>query len=277
MNTEPASPAPLIAVEDLHVAFTSNTGRTLAVDGISFSLSAGEIVAIVGESGSGKSITALTLTRLLEKDLPVTIAGKVIFEGQDLLNLPNRSLRRIRGNEIAYVFQDPGTTFNPVFSIEKQMGEVLKVHGKKPNRQHLQSALEDVGIPDPARKLKQYPHEFSGGQLQRVLIAMALLCQPKLLIADEPTTSLDASTQLQILHLLKQLRNRHQLAILFITHHLGILQNFADRILVMNQGKIVESGTVAEVLKKPKQPYTRKLIASIPRIGSGVRRLGVAS
>lgn len=276
MNTESSSPCPLLKIEGLTVKFRATTGNLTAVDNISFSVSTGEIVAMVGESGSGKSITALTLTRLLEKDLAVSIGGKVFFAGQDLLLQSNRALRRIRGNQIAYVFQDPGIAFNPVFSVEKQMCEVMKAHGKAPDRRRLIAALEDVGIPDPAQKLRQYPHEFSGGQLQRVLIAMALLCEPKLLIADEPTTSLDASTQLQILQLLKQLRQRHHLAILFITHHLGILKNFADRILVMNRGSIVESGTVQAVLENPTQAYTRNLIASIPRMGSGVRRLGNA-
>lgn len=274
MEEESNKPSPLISIENLQVTFATEITTIRAVNGISFSVTAGEVVAIVGESGSGKSITALTLTGLLEKDLPVSITGKVFFEGKDLLQLHNPALRRIRGKDIAYIFQDPSTAFNPVFTIEKQMREAMSVHGKKPNTEILKSALEDVGISDAAHKLRQLPREFSGGQLQRVLIAMALLCEPKLLIADEPTTSLDASTQLQVLELLSNLRKSHQLTILFITHHLGILKKFADRIIVMHQGKIVESGTTEEIIENPKEAYTRRLIASIPRIGSGVRRLG---
>ncbi|HUG63232.1 MAG TPA: ABC transporter ATP-binding protein, partial [Methylomirabilota bacterium] len=256
------------SVQDLSVAFHQG-GRTLrAVDRISFDLAAGETLAIVGESGSGKSVSALSLVKLLPYPAASHPSGRVLFKGEDLLSAGDAALRKVRGNTITMVFQEPMTSLNPLHTIDRQIGEILQIHkglGESAARARTIELLHEVGIPDPETRLKSYPHQLSGGQRQRVMIAMSLANEPDLLIADEPTTALDVTVQAQILKLLKDLQARRGMAILFITHDLGIVERFADRVCVMTEGKIVEAGPTAEVFADPKHAYTRHLLSAAPK------------
>jgi len=256
----------LLDVQDLSVAFRSRDRETLAVDRVSFTIAPGETLALVGESGSGKSVTALSILRLLDGSA-YHPGGRILFRGRDLLTLPERDLRQVRGADITMVFQEPMTSLNPLHSIERQIGEVLEVHrglsGRKA-RARILELLNLVGLRDAERRLTAYPHELSGGQRQRVMIAMALACEPDLLVADEPTTALDVTVQAQILTLLADLQKRLGMAMLFITHDLGIVQRIATSVCVMLQGRIVEAGATDEVFARPRHPYTQRLLASEP-------------
>jgi microcin C transport system ATP-binding protein len=259
---------PLLSVRDLSVAFRQGERQLLAVDRISFELKKGETVALVGESGSGKSVTALSVMKLLPYPAASHPSGTVHFKGQELLSLPEHEIRHVRGNDITIIFQEPMTSLNPLHTIEKQIGEILLLHGGitgAPARARIVELLGQVGIPDPESRLASYPHQLSGGQRQRVMIAMALANEPDLLIADEPTTALDVTVQAQILLLLKELQSRLGMAMLFITHDLGIVRKIADVVCVMKDGKIVETGPVADVFEKPQHPYTRALLAAEPK------------
>ncbi len=263
-----ASDTPLLSVRDLSVAFGRGEREALAVDRVSFDIRKGETLALVGESGSGKSVTALSVMRLLPYPAAWHPSGEVLFKGQDLMRLRENDMRRVRGDDITIVFQEPMTSLNPLHTIEKQIGEILLLHGGLVGakaRARTIELLTQVGIPDPEGRLQSFPHQLSGGQRQRVMIAMALANEPDLLIADEPTTALDVTVQAQILKLLKDLQSRLGMAILFITHDLGIVRKVADRVCVMKQGKIVEHGAVEAVFSAPQHPYTRELIAAEPK------------
>jgi microcin C transport system ATP-binding protein len=260
--------APLLSVENLSTAFSQGGKLTLAVDGVSFTLDAGETLALVGESGSGKSVSALSILKLLQYPPASHPSGRVTFDGKDLLNATEDELRKLRGNDVTMVFQEPMTSLNPLHTIEKQIGEILGLHkglAGEAARARTLELLELVGIRNAAERLGAYPHQLSGGQRQRVMIAMALANEPKLLIADEPTTALDVTVQAQILKLLKELQQRLGMAMLFITHDLGIVRRIADRVCVMLKGKIVEEGPVAEVFGAPQHAYTQRLLAAEPR------------
>ena len=259
---------PLLSVGDLSVAFRQGERQLLAVDRISFELKKGETVALVGESGSGKSVTALSVMKLLPYPSASHPSGTIHFKGQELLNLSERDIRQVRGNDITIIFQEPMTSLNPLHTIEKQIGEILLLHSGITGaraRERIIELLTLCGIPDPESRLGSYPHQLSGGQRQRIMIAMALANEPDLLIADEPTTALDVTVQAQILTLLKDLQTRLGMAMLFITHDLGIVRKIADVICVMKDGKIVETGRVADVFEKPQHPYTRALLAAVPK------------
>ena len=260
--------APLLSVRGLSVAFHQGGKESLAVDRVSFEIMPGEVLALVGESGSGKSVTANSILKLLPYPAASHPSGQILFEGKDLLTLPIRDLRSVRGNDITMIFQEPMTSLNPLHSIERQIGEILELHQAltgAPARARILELLNQVGIRDPEKRLKAFPHELSGGQRQRVMIAMALANRPKLLIADEPTTALDVTVQAQILELLAGLKNKHRMSMLFITHDLGIVRKFADRVCVMTKGKIVETGTVEQVFTNPQHAYTRHLLAAEPK------------
>jgi microcin C transport system ATP-binding protein len=260
--------SPLLSVRDLSVAFGHGEREALAVDRVSFDIRKGETLALVGESGSGKSVTALSVMRLLPYPAAWHPSGEVLFKGQDLMRSRENDMRRVRGDDITIVFQEPMTSLNPLHTIEKQIGEILLLHGGLVGakaRARTIELLTQVGIPDPEGRLQSFPHQLSGGQRQRVMIAMALANEPDLLIADEPTTALDVTVQAQILKLLKDLQSRLGMAILFITHDLGIVRKVADRVCVMKQGKIVEQGEVEAVFSAPQHPYTRELIAAEPK------------
>ncbi|KQP72649.1 microcin ABC transporter ATP-binding protein [Methylobacterium sp. Leaf111] len=260
-------PETLLDVQDLSVAFRTRERETRAVDRVSFTITAGETLALVGESGSGKSVTALSILRLLDGSA-YHPGGRILFKGEDLLTLPEKRLRGIRGADITMVFQEPMTSLNPLHTIQRQIGEVLEVHrglsGRKA-RARILELLELVGLRDAERRLNAYPHELSGGQRQRVMIAMALACEPDLLVADEPTTALDVTVQAQILTLLADLQKRLGMAMLFITHDLGIVLRIADNVCVMLAGRVVEAGPVAEIFARPQHDYTRRLLASEPK------------
>jgi len=258
----------LLEVNELSVAFRQGQHETLAVDRVSFEIKKGETVALVGESGSGKSVTALSVLKLLPYPAARHPTGSIHFKGQHLLRLPEAEIRRVRGNDITIIFQEPMTSLNPLHTIEKQIGEILLLHGGltgQAARERTIELLSQVGIPDPQMRLKSYPHQLSGGQRQRVMIAMALANEPDLLIADEPTTALDVTVQAQILNLLKELQKRLGMAMLFITHDLGIVRKLADTVCVMKEGKIVEKGPVERVFTAPAHPYTRALLAAEPK------------
>ncbi|WP_313058848.1 ABC transporter ATP-binding protein [Agrobacterium cavarae] len=260
--------APLLSVRDLSVAFHQGGKESLAVDRVAFEIMPGEVLALVGESGSGKSVTANSILKLLPYPAASHPSGQILFESKDLLTLPMRDLRSVRGNDITMIFQEPMTSLNPLHSIERQIGEILELHQAltgAPARARILELLNQVGIRDPEKRLKAFPHELSGGQRQRVMIAMALANRPKLLIADEPTTALDVTVQAQILELLAGLKNQHHMSMLFITHDLGIVRKFADRVCVMTKGKIVETGTVEQVFTNPQHAYTRHLLAAEPK------------
>ena len=267
--------APLLDIRNLAIDFATETGTVEAVKGISFSLMEGETLAIVGESGSGKSVTGLALTRLLPEPPALYRSGEILLHGRDVLKMSPRELRQIRGNKIAYIFQEPSTSLNPVFTIRNQIAEAIQLH--RPEVRDIDAEvvkyLDLVGIVDPAKRLHDYPHQLSGGMQQRVMIAMALSCQPELLVADEPTTALDVTIQAQIMDQLRELKQRVRMAIILITHNFGIINGIADRVAVMFRGKIVEYGATHEVLANPQHPYTRALIQCIPQLGAKRDRL----
>jgi microcin C transport system ATP-binding protein len=259
----------LLAVQDLSIAFRQGDRQMLAVDRISFDIKKGETLALVGESGSGKSATALSIMKLLPYPAASHPSGKVMFKGLDLLSLPEKEIREIRGADITIIFQEPMTSLNPLHTIDRQIGEILLLHRGLTGqvaRARILELLTQVGIPDPAGRLKSYPHQLSGGQRQRVMIAMALANEPDLLIADEPTTALDVTVQAQILKLLKELQGRLGMAMLFITHDLGIVRKIADRVCVMKDGKIVERNAVETLFQSPQHEYTRALLAAEPKM-----------
>ncbi|WP_077310469.1 ABC transporter ATP-binding protein [Terribacillus halophilus] len=262
----------MLEVNDLHVHLETPAGLVKAVDGVSFRLEAGQTIGIVGESGSGKSVLAHSLTKLNPEPPATYPKGEILFQGENILTMNKRRLRSMRGNEIAMIFQDPMSSLNPVFKIGKQLIEAIQTHQKLSKKEAQQKAIElltDVGIPDPERRMQSYPHQFSGGMRQRVLIAIALAARPKLLIADEPTTALDVTIQAQIIELLKSIQQKYGTAIIMITHDLGVVANLADRILVMYAGKIVESASTADIFYKTAMPYTWSLLRSIPRLDAG--------
>ncbi|NTJ66663.1 ABC transporter ATP-binding protein [Agrobacterium rhizogenes] len=259
---------PLLSVRNLSVAFHQGGQTSIAVDGVSFDIHRGEVVALVGESGSGKSVSANSILKLLPYPAASHPSGEILFKGKDLLKASDNELRAVRGNDITMIFQEPMTSLNPLHSIEKQISEILALHqgmvGEAARSRTLE-LLNQVGIREPEKRLKAYPHELSGGQRQRVMIAMALANRPELLIADEPTTALDVTVQAQILELLRDLKGAHGMSMLFITHDLGIVRKFADRVCVMTKGHIVETGTVEDVFTRPQHDYTRHLLAAEPR------------
>jgi microcin C transport system ATP-binding protein len=259
---------PLLSVRNLSVAFHQGGQTSIAVDGVSFDIHKGEVLALVGESGSGKSVSANSILKLLPYPSASHPSGEILFKGKDLLKASDNELRAVRGNDITMIFQEPMTSLNPLHSIEKQISEILALHqgivGEAARSRTLE-LLNQVGIREPEKRLKAYPHELSGGQRQRVMIAMALANRPELLIADEPTTALDVTVQAQILELLRDLKGAHGMSMLFITHDLGIVRKFADRVCVMTKGKIVETGTVEDVFTRPQHDYTRHLLAAEPR------------
>ena len=265
----------LITISDLVVDFDTKRGILHAVRGVSLNIAAGESVGIVGESGSGKSVSALALTRLLPGEPTCTITGQAWLDGRDLLALDETEISKVRGKEIAYVFQDPGTSLNPVYTIGFQIGEAVRIHnlGVTDVDAAVIKALEEVHINDPHKVANQYPHELSGGMQQRAMIAMALACNPRILIADEPTTALDVTIQKEIMDLLGRLRKDRGMSILLITHNFGIVANFADHVQVMRKGRIVEQGPTAQVMGSPAHEYTKGLIACIPRLGQRRHRL----
>ncbi len=259
---------PLLSVRNLSVAFHQGGQTSIAVDGVSFDIHRGEVVALVGESGSGKSVSANSILKLLPYPAASHPSGEILFKGKDMLKASDSELRAVRGNDITMIFQEPMTSLNPLHSIERQISEILALHqgmvGEAARSRTLE-LLNQVGIREPEKRLKAYPHELSGGQRQRVMIAMALANRPELLIADEPTTALDVTVQAQILELLRDLKGAHGMSMLFITHDLGIVRKFADRVCVMTKGKIVETGTVEDVFTRPQHDYTRHLLAAEPR------------
>lgn len=269
------SAEPLLKVQDLSVTFRNGDRETVAAQGVSYELAAGEVLAVVGESGSGKSVTALALTRLLPPAPGCVLGGSVRLQGVELLTLPENQLAKVRGGSVAYIFQEPGSSLNPVYTIGFQIGEAIALHRPeiKDVRAEVIRALAEVHINDPARVAAQYPHELSGGMQQRAMIAMALACDPKILVADEPTTALDVTIQKEIMDLLARLRRERGMSIILITHNFGIVANFADKAQVMWKGRIVESGPVAQVMRTQTHPYTKALIACIPRLGQRRRRL----
>ena len=263
-----ATNQPLLDISELSVAFHQQSGSTLAVDRISFEIKRGECVALVGESGSGKSVSALSILKLLPYPAASHPSGNIRFKGRELLSLSENEIRRIRGNDISIIFQEPMTSLNPLHTIEDQISEILHLHreiGSTAARARTLELLTQVGIPEPQTRLGSYPHQLSGGQRQRMMIAMALANEPDLLIADEPTTALDVTVQAQILALLADIRARTGMSLLFITHDLGIVRRIADRVCVMNGGKIVEQGPVEQVFTAPRHPYTRALLAAEPK------------
>lgn len=274
----PPKDAPLLCIRDLQIAFSRHDAEPVkAVKGISLELKRGESIALVGESGSGKSATALSFARLLPEPPASITARQMSLNGHEILEMNERELRAIRGKEIAYIFQEPTTSLNPVLTIRTQIGEALALHRpdvpKAGRDDEIVKWLDKVGIVDSRKRLHAYPHELSGGMQQRVMIAMALCTQPKLLIADEPTTALDVTIQKQIMDLLAQLRRDLDMSIILITHNLGIIRSVVDRVAVMFRGEIVETGPVDEVLRNPQHPYTKALLACVPRMGPKQPRL----
>jgi peptide/nickel transport system ATP-binding protein len=266
--------APLLDVQDLRTHFFNEDGITRAVDGLSFSVAAQETVGIVGESGCGKTVTALSILQLLPPRLGRIVGGRILFEGTDLTQLSERQLRAVRGDRIGMIFQEPMTSLNPVLSIGHQIAEAVRIHkgaSAGAARAHARDMLELVKIPDAARRLDDYPHQFSGGMRQRVMIAMALACDPKMLIADEPTTALDVTIQAQVLKLMLELKAKTGAAIVLITHDLGVVAETCQRVVVMYAGRKVEEAPVAELFARPAHPYTRGLLASIARGKAGAR------
>ncbi|HKS08674.1 MAG TPA: ABC transporter ATP-binding protein [Pyrinomonadaceae bacterium] len=258
----------LLEVNDLRTHFPTRAGLVRAVEGVSFYLDRGELLGLVGESGCGKSMTALSVMRLVAPPGKI-VSGEILFDGKDLLKLSDAEMRQMRGDDIAMIFQDPMTSLNPVYTVGEQIAEALRLHRKmsrKEARQATIEAMREVAIPDPARRIDDYPHQLSGGMRQRVMIAMALACNPKLLIADEPTTALDVTIQAQILELLDELRKQRDLAVLLITHDLGVVAEVADRVAVMYTGRIVEESPVEELFARPKHPYTEGLLRSVPKL-----------
>jgi ABC-type dipeptide/oligopeptide/nickel transport system ATPase component len=267
--------SPLLQVDNLSINFRTENGLVEAVKRVSLSLEHGGSLAIVGESGSGKSVTALSLARLLPTPPAEVASGSIRFEGRDILAMSPAELRAVRGGGIAYVFQEPATSLNPVFTIRSQIAEGIRLH--RPEVENLDAEvakwLGAVGIVDPEKRMHDYPHQLSGGMQQRAMIAMALACRPRLLVADEPTTALDVTIQAQILAELRRLRAEFDMALILITHNFGIIRGLCDRVAVMFRGEIVETGKTESVLENPKHPYTKALIACVPRLGTKQRRL----
>jgi len=266
---------PLLAVDRLQVAFRTAFGPVTAVDNVSFTLERGRTLALVGESGSGKSVTCLAVLGLLAANGSVS-AGAVLFDGEDLVTAAASRLNDLRGRDITMVFQDPAASLNPVHTIGRQIIEAIQLHeavGTKAAQQRAEELLREVGMPDPAARLRYYPHQLSGGMAQRAMIAMALACRPRLLIADEPTTALDVTIQAQILDLLRHVRDDLQMGLLLITHDLGVVAEMADDVAVMYAGRVVETGSVHDIFASPRHPYTRGLIASTPRFDRRIGRL----
>ena len=262
----------LLEVENLQTHFRAADGINRAVDGLNFHVNERETVAIVGESGCGKSVTAMSILRLIPEP-PGKIAGSIRFNGRDLLTLSDKEMRAIRGNEISMIFQEPMTSLNPVLTVGKQIGETLRLHqGMSSNQAEARAVemLKLVGIPEPERRVREYPHQLSGGMRQRVMIAIALACNPKLLIADEPTTALDVTIQAQILDLMRDLKNTVGAAIVIITHDLGVVAEVAERVIVMYAGRKVEEAAVAKLFQNPRHPYTQGLLGSMPKLGSSL-------
>jgi peptide/nickel transport system ATP-binding protein len=274
-----ADAAPLLEIEGLKTYFFTRDGIVRAVDGVSFSVAAGETLAVVGESGCGKSVTSLSILRLIASPPGRIVGGRVTFAGHNLLELSERRMRDIRGNEISMIFQEPMTSLNPVLTVGRQISETLTLHrglGREAAEARAIEMLRLVGIPEPDQRIRQYPHEFSGGMRQRVMIAMALACDPKLLIADEPTTALDVTVQAQILDLLRQLKAKTGTAIILITHSLGVVAEMAQRVVVMYGGRKVEEAPVEALFARPRHPYTRALLECVPQVlrdGNGKARL----
>ncbi len=266
---------PLLEVKNLHASISTTKGNIIPVNSISYSIKPGEIVALVGESGSGKSVSALSIMRLNAPEIKYKSGSVINYKGKNLLELKEKEMRRLRGNEISMIFQDPMFSLNPVHRIGKQIAETVKLHRKvtpKEAKDIVLDLLKKVGIPDPERRMSNYPHQLSGGMRQRVMIAMALACQPTLLIADEPTTALDVTIQAQILTLIRNLQEETGISVLLITHDLGVVAEIADRVLVMYCGKIVEEGTVDELFENPLHPYTKGLMASVPELSEHSKR-----
>ena len=265
----PTGPDSFLSVRDLRVRFSTEDGIVKAVDGLSFDVERGKTLGIVGESGSGKSVTNLTVLGL-HNPKTTTVEGEILLEGQDLVTTPEKEMEKLRGNKVAMIFQDPLTALSPYYTVGRQIAEPFMKHtgaSKKEARDRAVEMLTKVGIPQPRTRVDDYPHQFSGGMRQRAMIAMALVCDPDLLIADEPTTALDVTVQAQILDLLKDLQQEFGSAIIFITHDLGVISDMADDLLVMYSGRAVERGAVREVLREPRHPYTWGLLSSMPRLG----------
>jgi len=274
----PEETAPLLEVRNLHTVFDTDDGLVRAVNGVSFPVKSGETLGVVGESGCGKSVTAFSIMRLIPSPPGRITEGEIRFRGRDLLSLPEEEMRRLRGNDISMIFQEPMTALNPVYTVGDQIGEAVRVHrkvGKKEARERSLEMLEQVGIPSPRQRLDEYPHQLSGGMRQRVMIAMALACRPALLLADEPTTALDVTIQAQILDLLQRLQEEMGMSIVLITHDLGVVAEVADRVAVMYGGRVVEQAPVRELFASPKHPYTIGLLESIPRMSDDTERLRV--
>ena len=265
----------MLEIRELTVKFISEDEEFTAVDSVSFTVADGETLAVVGESGSGKSVTALAMTRLLPEPPARIAGGDVLLDGESLLTKSVAGLRRVRGRQIAYIFQEPATSLNPVFSIYEQLAETLRRHRPEISnvREEALYWLDQVGIVEPGKRIRDYPFQLSGGMQQRVMIAMALCARPKILVADEPTTALDVTVQRQILDLFRVLKERFGMSIILITHNFGIIRGIADKVAVMYRGKLVEFGESASVLKTPRNPYTKALIDCVPRLGAGLRRL----
>jgi oligopeptide/dipeptide ABC transporter ATP-binding protein len=266
----------LLEVKDLCVSFLTPKGELRVVDGVSFSATSGRLTGVVGESGSGKTISVLSIMRLLPEAARIT-SGSILYDGTDLLKLDEAAMRTVRGARIAMIFQEPMTSLNPVFTIGSQIGEAIRLHqrvGRRETRDRAIAALHTVGIADPARRINDYPHQLSGGMRQRVMIAMALACQPRLLIADEPTTALDVTIQAQILDLIRELQQRLGLAVILVTHDLGIVAQYADDVTILYAARVMERAATQELFANPLNPYTRGLLSSIPGIdGRNSRRL----
>jgi len=261
--------ADLLEVRDLRTYFYTSQGVVKAVDGVSYDVRAGETVALVGESGCGKTMSALSVIRLVPKPQGAIVGGEILFQGRNLLTLDEEEMRRIRGAEIAMIFQEPMSSLNPVLTIGRQITETLEAHqtiSKEEAGRRARELLHLVGIPDPARRLSEYPHQFSGGMRQRVMIAIALSCKPMLVLADEPTTALDVTIQAQILELMRDLTRKFGVALMIITHNLGVVARYADRVNVMYAGKIIESASAREIYQNPRHPYTLGLLRSVPRL-----------
>ncbi len=270
---------PLLEVTDLRTYFRTDQGMARAVDGVSFTVEKGEVLGIVGESGSGKSVTSLSILRLVPRPPGEIMEGSSVrFDGRELLTLSEREMRSVRGNDIAMIFQEPMTSLNPVYTVGEQIAEAVRLHRKVTRKEAREQAirmLRLVGIPSPEERADTYPHQLSGGQRQRVMIAIALSCEPDLLIADEPTTALDVTIQAQILELIAELRNRLGMAVVLITHDLGVVAEVCDRVLVMYGGQIVEQGTATQIFTQPRHPYTQGLLRAIPRLGARTDALEV--
>jgi peptide/nickel transport system ATP-binding protein/oligopeptide transport system ATP-binding protein len=270
-------PAPVLEVSDLKTVFATRDGAVHAVNGVSFSIAPGELLGVVGESGSGKSVTMMALMGLLPSPPAKVVDGSILYQGREVRTMSDRELRALRGGEIGFVFQDPMTSLNPVFTIGYQLTEPIRAHlglSKAAARARAAELLARVGIPDATNRLNDYPHQFSGGMRQRVMIAMALSCDPKVLIADEPTTALDVTIQAQILEIVRGLRHKLGMGIIWITHDLGLVAGIADRVMVMYAGQVVEHGPVSAIFSDPQHPYTRALLGTVPSVvGGRARRL----